>query len=282
MLTRLAARRARQKDHTRVIYTAHGFHFYKGSPMINWIIYYPIEKWLSKYTDYLITINKEDYDIAKNKFKKAKQIELINGIGVYEKKLNFEMTEKERIEFRRIWGLEKDDFVLIQIGELNKNKNQIMTIEAMKIAIKENPNIKLLLAGTGPLKELYEKKIKEYELEKNILLLGFRNDVPKLLKIVDCLISTSKREGLPVNVIEAQISGVPVIATNCRGNRDLTLQENLVEIGDIQELALKIVKKSKNKKDMNKDIVNSIEKYYLDNILDIFKKKIYIERKEEE
>ncbi len=271
VLTRLAARKARKKYHTRVIYTAHGFHFYKGAPMLNWIIYYPIEKWLSKYTDCLITINEEDYQRAKNKFRKAKQIELVHGVGVDESKFKQDMTEKERIKLREEFGIEKDEFVFIQIGELNKNKNQIMSIEAMKRVIKENANIKLLLVGTGMLKGLYENKIKEYGLEKNIILLGFRTDVPKILRISNCLISTSKREGLPVNVIEAQISELPVIATDCRGNCDLVPRENLVKIGDAEKLAFKMAETCKNKE----NIIYKVEKYYLNRILDVFEKKIY-------
>ena len=209
---RLAARKER-KNGTKVIYTAHGFHFFKGAPAKNWLIYYPVEKWLSKYTDCLITINEEDYNLAKKKFK-AKNVEYVPGIGVDENKFNFEMSREERNELRKSLGINEDDFVFIQVGELNNNKNQIMTIEAIKELVKENNKIKLLLVGIGDLKEYYENKIKEYNLEKSVFLLGYRNDVPKLLKISDVLISTSKREGLPVNILEAMFAGLPIIATN--------------------------------------------------------------------
>lgn len=236
-VTRLAARNARKKG-TRVIYTAHGFHFYKGAPLLNWLIYYPIEKLLARYTDTLITINQEDYERAK-KFK-AKQIKLVHGVGVDENKFNFEMSEQEKEEYRKELGLNKDDYVLICIGELNKNKNQIMQIEAMKELVKENSKIKLLIVGRGPLKELYIQKIKEYNLQENVFLLGYRTDIPKLLKISNCLLATSRREGLPVNVMEAMIAGLPVIATNCRGQRDLVSDENIVKHSDYNNLTEKI------------------------------------------
>lgn len=236
-VTRLAARNARKKG-TRVIYTAHGFHFYKGAPLINWLIYYPIEKLLARYTDTLITINQEDYERAK-KFK-AKQIKLVHGVGVDENKFNFEMNEQEKEEYRKSLGLSKDDYVLICIGELNKNKNQIMQIEAMRTLVKENSNIKLLLVGKGLLKEFYEQKIQEYNLKENIFLLGYRTDIPKLLKISNCLLATSKREGLPVNVMEAIIAGLPVIATNCRGQRDLVNSDNIVKDYNYNSLIEKI------------------------------------------
>lgn len=235
---RLAARKER-KNGTKVIYTAHGFHFFKGAPAKNWLIYYPVEKWLSKYTDCLITINEEDYNLAKKKFK-AKNVEYVPGIGVDENKFNFEMSREERNELRKSLGIDEDDFVFIQVGELNNNKNQIMTIGAMKELAKENNKIKLLLVGIGDLKEYYENKIKEYNLEKSVFLLGYRKDVPKLLKISNVLISTSKREGLPVNILEAMFAGLPIIATNCRGNRDLVPDNNLVEIDNVEQLKNKM------------------------------------------
>ncbi|MDD2628285.1 MAG: glycosyltransferase, partial [Clostridia bacterium] len=145
VLTRLAARKTR-KNGTKVFYTAHGFHFYKGAPIKNWLMYYPVEKWLSKYTDTLITINKEDYSIAKNKFK-AKRIEFVNGIGVDESKFNFEMTDQEKEDLRKELGLSKNDFVMIYPAELSYRKNQGMLIECVAELVKTNPNVKLLLPG---------------------------------------------------------------------------------------------------------------------------------------
>lgn len=223
VLTRLAARDSR-KHGTKVIYTAHGFHFYKGAPLQNWIIYYPIEKILSRYTDCLITINKEDYNLANRKFK-AKRIELVYGVGVDESKFKIDMTDEQKKELRNSIGINEDDFVMIIVGELNKNKNQILAINAMKELIKEYDNIKLLLVGIGDLQNYYENIIKENGLQDNIKLLGYRQDIPKLLKISNILLSLSYREGLPVNVIEALISGLPVIVTGCRGNVDLIENE---------------------------------------------------------
>ncbi len=217
---RIAARKTRKLNGTRVIYTAHGFHFYKGGPILNWIIFYPIEKFLSKYTDCLITINQEDYDLAKNKFK-ARQTELVHGVGVDEDKFNFDMTKEEKEELRKNLGLKNDDFVLIQVGELNKNKNQIMAINAMKEIVKQNKNIKLLLVGRGKLEKEYQKEIKKYNLQDNVLLLGYRKDVANIIKISDCGIALSKREGLGLNLIEEIYSGIPVVATNNRGHKEI-------------------------------------------------------------
>ncbi len=261
VIARLAARKSRKKYKTKVIYTAHGFHFYNGAPLLNWIIYYPIEKLCTRWTDCLITINEEDYKLAKKKFR-IKEIELVNGVGIDEKKFNFQMSDEEKEKIRKELNLKGDDYILIQVGELNKNKNQIMTIEAMKKLVKENKKIKLLLVGKGDLKEFYEKKIEEYDLKDNIFLLGFRRDIPELLKISDCLISTSKREGLPVNLMEATICRLPIIATECRGNRDIA--KKIVEIGNINELCSNINKCIKNK---DVYICQDVDKYKIENIM---------------
>lgn len=242
VLARLAARKTRKTNGTKVLYTAHGFHFFKGAPLINWMLYYPIEKYLSKYTDCIITINQEDYGIAKEKFK-TKRIELINGIGIDDNKFNCELSEKEKEELRKKIGVNKKDFLCICVGELNKNKNHIMAINAIKNL--KNRNINLIIVGKGDLQTSYEKYIKENKIQEQIKLLGYRKDINKLLKISDVLISCSKREGLPVNVLEAMFSDIPVICTNCRGNRDL-IKEGIngykIDIGNIEQLQDRILK----------------------------------------
>ena len=220
VVTRLAAKKARRNG-TRVIYTAHGFHFFKGAPLLNWCLFYPVEKYLSKYTDTLILINQEDYQRAKKKFKKCKDIKYVPGVGIDEEKFDFQMSEKEKLELRKSLGLKKDDFVLIYPAELNKNKNQILLIEAMEQLVKKYPNIKLLLPGKDSYHGYYQKIVAEKNLCDHIFFLGFRKDIPELLKISDLAVASSLREGLPVNIMEAMHVGLPVIATNCRGQRDL-------------------------------------------------------------
>lgn len=259
VVTRIAAKKSRRRG-TKVFYTAHGFHFFKGAPLINWIVFYPIEKYLSKYTDCLITINQEDYDLAKRR-SKAKQIELVHGVGVDENKFNFEMTEKEKHELRECLDLKEDDFVLIQVGELNKNKNQIMAINAMRELVKEEPKIHLLLVGIGELEEFYRQKIEEYNLQKNVHMLGYRRDVAKLMKISDVLLSLSYREGLPQNVIEGMLCDIPIIATNCRGNTDLV--KETIKINDIEVLKSIIIDKLKENHIAN----YQTESYLLNNII---------------
>ena len=149
VLTRLAARDSRKNNKTKVMYTAHGFHFYKGAPILNWIIYYPIEKICARWTYCLITINQEDYKLAKRQFR-IQKIKLIHGVGVDENKFNIKVDKKRKIEIRHKLGLNEDDFVISYVAELNNNKNQGMLIEVIKEL--NNNKIKLLLVGTGVLK----------------------------------------------------------------------------------------------------------------------------------
>jgi len=269
VVTRLASLKAR-KNGTRVIYTAHGFHFYKGAPLLNWLLFYPVEKILARYTDELITINKEDYNLAKRKFNT--NVYYVPGVGIDEKKFDFNMTSEDKSNLRKSLGLNDYDFVMIYPAELNKNKNQLFLINTMEILIKNYPNIHLLLAGKDSYNGFYQKLVNEKNLNKNIHFLGFRNDIPKLLKIADISVSASLREGLPVNIMEAMYVGLPIIATDCRGNRDLITDgingyvvaknDSYSFVKRIKELYLnrqKLIEISrKNRTDINKYLLSNI------------------------
>lgn len=279
VVTRIAAKSVR-KNGTRVIYTAHGFHFYKGAHILNWLLFYPVEWYLAKYTNTLITINKEDFERAKTKFgKRCKDIQYVPGVGIDIQKFDFEMSEDEKINLRESFGLKKEDFLLTCVARLDKNKNQGFLIKCMQQLIKEKNNIHLLLAGRDELNGKYQKMVKEMNLENNVHFLGNRNDVPQLLKISDVVVSASKREGLPVNVIEAMNIGIPVIALECRGMKDLVDEEiNGFIIYDKNQMIYKILELYKNRIDLNeiKNFnLNKLKLYDVSYIVKIMK-KIYL------
>lgn len=271
VVTRLAARKVRGKE-TKVIYTAHGFHFFKGAPFFNWIIYYPIEKWLSKYTDCLITINEEDYKRCINNNFKAKSIKIVNGVGIDLNKFQT-TTLVEKAELRRAYGYSDNDFILVYPAELNYNKHQDLLISAVNILKNRIPKMKLLLAGVGELKEQYEEQVRKLGLEESVEFLGFRTDMANLLKLSDIAVSASRREGLPVNIMEAMATGLPIVLTNCRGNRDLVSNgENGYIVGtkDVEGFADKIEKLYKSEMLREKFAKKSIdlsEKYSIEKVL---------------
>lgn len=212
------------ETNTKVIYTAHGFHFYEGGPKKNWFIYYPIEKALSKWTDVLITINKEDYNRAKKKFF-AKETRYIPGVGVDVEK--FEMGLKNKQQNKKIkraeLGVSDNDFVLLSVGELQDRKNQRVVIEALHML--NNPNIYYWAVGKGELFPEYLEMIKKYGLEKNVFLLGFRTDIMELCNAADCFVHPSVREGLGIAPLEAMAGGLPLISSYVNGIKDYTENE---------------------------------------------------------
>ncbi len=210
------ARLVGKKFKVKTLYTAHGFHFYKGCPFKNKLIYKNIEKYCAKFTDALVTINEEDFEAAK-KFK-AKKVYKINGIGVDLTKYKINKN-LDKTKLRKELGLESDDFVVTSVGELNENKNTFMLLEVMKQI--ENPKIKYVICGQGKLQEEYAKYIAENKLEGKVKLLGFRKDIPDILNITDVYIMPSFREGLSKSMMEAMCYGLPVIASKIRGNVDL-------------------------------------------------------------
>jgi len=217
IVTRLAAKKARKRG-CEVIYTAHGFHFYKGASRKNWMIYYPIEKIFSRMTDKLITVAKEDYDCVKDKFKCS--VFHMHGVGVNDARYTTVSAEEKKL-LRADMGFDADEKILLCIGELLPNKNQQMIIRVMPEILKKYPDAKLLLAGNGPEKENLEKLISSLKLEKSITMLGYVTNLQDYQHISDILVSCSKREGLPLNVIEAMMSGNPCVLTENRGHREL-------------------------------------------------------------
>ncbi len=213
--TRLACKGFRKKG-LRVIYTAHGFHFFKGAPKQNWAIFYPLEKLCARYTDTLITINREDYELSKNKFKTTKSL-YVPGVGINTER--FADAACDREAKRKELAVPEDAFLLLSVGELNENKNHRTVIKA--IAELESKNVHYAVAGKGGERENLLSLASELGISDRIHLLGQRNDIRELLKTADAFLHPSLREGLPVSVTEALAAGLPCIVSNIRGCSDL-------------------------------------------------------------
>ena len=218
VLGRLAAKKYR-KSGTKVIYTAHGFHFCKNAPKKNWLLFYPVEWLLAHWTDVLITINEEDYNLAK-KHMHAKSVEYVPGVGIdLNKFAPNKMKKEEKSAKQASLGLNDGDKVFLSVGELNRDKNHILMIKALQQL--RNDNYKYIVCGTGGLREEYEKYIQDNNLENRVKLLGFRPDIADILQIADVFVFPSICEGLSVALMEAIASKIMVICSASRGNTDL-------------------------------------------------------------
>lgn len=218
MLTRLAAQDARKKG-TIVFYTAHGFHFYKGAPLINWLLFYPAERLLARKTDVLITINKEDYQRAKS-FKAGKVV-YVPGVGIDISK--FSKRVGNRDEKRQELGLKKTDFVILSVGELIVRKNHGVVLDALGELKKRGKlgNIRYVVCGRGVLDTKLKEKATSHGISDRVHFLGYRNDVSEIYNAADLFVFMSLQEGLPVAMMEAMACGLPIICSNIRGNTDL-------------------------------------------------------------
>lgn len=221
VLGRIAAHKTRVP---KVIYTAHGFHFFEGAPIHNWMIYYPIEKIFSLWTDVLITINQEDYRRAKNKFH-MKRLEYVPGVGIDLEKYSTELFSIiERSKVRDEIGIPEQDLWLLSVGELNENKNHETVIRALaKLRDKRKDAIDIYytIAGEGSKKNQLQSLIDDMGLSGRVKLLGYRNDISLLCEAADIFVMPSFREGLSVALMEAMASGMPCVASKIRGNTDL-------------------------------------------------------------
>lgn len=217
-LSRIAARNARKRG-TKMVYTAHGFHFFKGAPLMNWLIFYPIERISSRWTDVLVTITHEDYQLAQKKMY-AKEVVYVPGVGIETalfapKEGDAAINDSKRKEL----GIAMTDTVILSVGELNKNKNHEIVLRSLVQLGRKD--VHYVIAGRGVLKEHLEQLAQKLGVSNQLHLLGFRTDVKELFKMADFFAHPSFREGLSVAVMEAMANGLPVICTEIRGNTDL-------------------------------------------------------------
>lgn len=266
---------AGHKYHIPVIYVAHGFHFFKGCPKKN-LIYKAVEKYYSRYTDALVTMNEEDYQAAL-KFK-AKRVYKINGIGVdlsiYHLDENLD-CHKHREEL----GVSEGDFVVISVAEFIKRKNVITLIKAIE-RINEK-SIKLVLCGCGKLEQELRNYVNEKNLNSRVKFAGYRKDISKCIQVCDCLVLASYHEGLPRCIMEAMALGKPVICSDVRGSRDLIKGAGgiIVGIKDIEgykNAVLTLSQDSAMRETFSNRNMEAIKQYSLENVLQQMR-KIYEE-----
>lgn len=266
------------KLNIKVIYTAHGFHFFKGSPKKNWILYYPIERFLAKYTDTLIVINSEDFKIAKH-FKKNLKVIKIPGVGIDCKQINLRSKNVDRKKFRKEFNISENTFLMISVGELSSRKNQETIIRALhKI---QDDNISYLIVGIG---EEYENLMQitiNLRIENKVIFTGYRKDIPELLGMSDVSVFPSKREGLGLAGLESMAAGLPLIASNVNGILEYAEDGKsgyLCSPNDIDGFAEAIQKMKRNKNNQNFSNYNlKISEKFDKKITDSIMRQIYLD-----
>lgn len=274
VLARITANKAR-KHGAKVIYTAHGFHFFKGAPLFNWLIYFPVERFLSRKTDCLITINSEDYKAAKNHLI-AGQTVIVHGVGYDNKRFTKPGGDKKSL-LRREYGYSDDEILLVYVAELNGNKNQKLLIRALKMLADENEEVRLLLVGPDRTGGKIHTYAKNTGLEGRVVFFGQRNDVCKILPMCDLAVASSRREGLPVNIMESLACGLPVVASKNRGHLELIedgYNGYLVELDDCEALTRKIIQIIRDKdlyRRLSENACNSVVGYGIERVLEEMK-----------
>lgn len=233
VLTRLLGQRAR-KAGARLVYTAHGFHFFKGAPLVNWVAYYPLERALARFTDVLVTINKQDF--ARAEGFPAGSVRYVPGVGVDLQRFGAVLAPSA--ELRREFGLAADDFVVLSVGELNDNKNHATVLRAM--AHPAAPRMHYLICGNGPRRQQLEDLARELGVGGRVQFLGYRRDIPVILSLADVFCQPSYREGLPLALMEAMAAGKSVVCSRIRGSVDLVDEGTggmVVDAGDVAGFA---------------------------------------------
>ncbi len=273
----VAGRIAGKMRGIKVIYTAHGFHFFAGAPRINWLVYYPIERICSYLTDILITINKEDYNLARRKMK-AKKVVYIPGVGIDMDKFALPVFDKleKRKEFRNSIGCSETDLLLFSAGELNNRKNHEVVIRALA-QIKDS-HIHYAIAGKGSELHRLTQLSKDLGISDRIHFLGFRTDMAELYQVADIFCFPSKREGLGLAAIEAMSSGLPLITSNINGIKDYSIDGvtgyscNPTDVNGFARAIYRLKENPSDREKIGRNNMQSTSKYSIENVQTIMKK----------
>lgn len=234
-----------RKNGLKVFYLNHGLHFFPGAPASRWMMGWTMEKMLASKSDVLITINSTDCATAKQHLK-IPVVEMIHGMGVNLNRFKESvLTPAERANLRMSIGIAPTDFVMSYVAEINDNKNQMMLLEMLERVRCAVPNAKLMLIGPEHDNGSLRKFVESRQLQNNVLLLGWRNDIPVLLRLSDVYVASSKSEGLGINLIEAMACDLPVVASKNRGHAEIInhgVNGFLVEVNDSEEMAAQVLK----------------------------------------
>jgi len=272
VLARLAARKLRKKGSLKVLYTAHGFHFFRGAPWYYWLTFFPVEKWLSRYTDAIITINREDYDLVLKRHFRNRKTFIIHSMGVSRERFaRPDPGEKNRL--RQEMGYMPEDFILIYAAEFIPRKNHRFILELLPLLAMKIPRLKVIFAGCGPLSESIRKQALEEGFGNVVDFPGFRTDIEKWMALSDVCISSSLQEGFGMHIAECMFCGLTSVVTEDRGHREMVVEGVngfLVPQGHHRRFAARIIhlyRFPEVRKQMGEAAYQSVQKFALENSL---------------
>lgn len=257
------------KSQGPLIYTAHGFHFYKGAPFKNWLIYFTLEKIASKWTDHLITINQEDFENSTKLSYSKEKVSLVHGVGVEFVK----EVQAEKNDLRKSLNLPKKAILIGYVAELNVNKNHQFLLQNWKRIKTEFKDAYLLIIGTGILENKLKELVKQEKLD-GIIFLGYRKDVPELLNHIDIVTLLSFREGLPKSIMEAMAGKIPCVVSDTRGLRDLIVNKKngfVIEQCNNEQLYIafkKLIENSALRKKMGQESSKMVQPFLLESVME--------------
>lgn len=257
--------------HGRVVYSAHGFNFFRGNGFISNTLFIIIEKFLSLFTDCIFTMNQEDYRNG-IKYLSCKELYNVDGVGI-DTSLFTKATPEEKHEMRDKFGYNDDQFLLIYPADFSDRKNQGLLIKAMTIISKKNDKVKLLLPGMPWKAKEYQELAAFLGVEQYVDFLGYRKDIKDILKMTDVIFASSTNEGLPVNIMEGLAAGLPVVATKVRGHVDIIKDGDngfLFELNDYKKAAENVIKLMTDNalyQSMSNTALESSKKYDIKNVL---------------
>ena len=272
VVARIAGKSFR-KDGLKIIYTAHGFHFYKGAPLVNWCLYYPIELFLSRFTDVLITLNKEDYTCAKQHFG-IKKLYMLNSVGVNLENFYPIATKAKRNDLREHYNFSQDDFVLLYVAEFIPRKNHRLLFNLLPSLKASIPNLRVVLAGKGPLFDTYLDYARMNNLMDIVSFVGYVSNFADYCRLSDLLFMPSLQEGLPMALIEALATGLPVVCSKIRGHVDIVQHGKNGFLCDLDkpdsfaDAVINLYNDSCLRDSMRITNIATVKKYSLDIILD--------------
>lgn len=262
-----------------VIYQAHGFHFWDGAPLKNWICYYSVERYLAHLTDMLITINNEDYNRAKKfTLKNNGVVVKVPGVGVDLSKFDMslrDLKEKQtiRMSLRKLWEIHINAIIYISVGELNENKNHEVAIRAL--AKTKNKDFYYVVCGEGNKKEYLIDLAEKLGVRDRVRFLGYQSNIAEILLACDCFLFTSFREGLPGSLMEAMASGLPCIASKIRGCIDLLEESKYLfnpnNPNELSDMMISIMKKEESRREIEKNSKRVVS-FNLNNAVESLKK----------